>query len=168
MNDVSVIEPETLEYLPAKTMLELMKKSQQTAKNGKLFRTTVTALPQLFRTFEEMDIEPRFDLDVGYISLPFAGDGHKLGEVWGLLRRHGYKTSLRPEKGQNEFCAFWKREDFAELFMHFTSTLCKRVQVGTKMVEQPIYETQCGDLLPELGSDDKPVVVAEVIDDVPF
>jgi len=164
---VTIIEPETLEYLPAKTLLRLVEQSQKTAKHAKEFRQTVGALPELFRTFEEMDIEPCFDLDNPYICLAFTGDGKRLGEVWGLLRRHGYKTDTHPEKGSTEFYAFWDRPEVARLFMHFTSSMCRRVKVGTKMVEQDIYETQCGEL-PKIESDDKPVVVADVVDDIPF
>lgn len=167
MNDISIIEPETLEYLPAKTLLRLVEKAQQSAKNAKAFKQTVTALPGLFRAFEEMDIEPRFDLDNDYITLQFTGDGNKLKEVWSLLRRHDYNVSARPEKGDTQFCAFWQREGLVKLFMYFTSSVCRRVKVGTKMVEQDIYETQCGEL-PEIEAEDKPVVVAEVSDDIPF
>ena len=49
-------------------------------------------------------------------------------------------------------------------------TLCRRVQVGTKMVEQPIYETQCGEL-PELDADAPKANLAVVeggFDDIPF
>lgn len=166
-SEVTIIEPETLEYLPAKTLLRLVEKSQQTAKNAKAFRQTVTALPSLFRALEEMDIEPRFDLDNEYITLQFTGDGNKLKEVWGLLRRHDYNVTARPEKGETQFCAFWNREGSTQFFMYFTSSVCRRVQVGTKMVEQPIYETQCGEL-PEIAADDKAVVVMEEADGIPF
>lgn len=166
-SEVSIIEPETLEYLPAKTLLRLVEKSQQSAKNAKAFKQTISALPALFRGFEEMDIEPRFDLDNEYITLQFTGDGNKLKEVWGLLRRHDYQVSSRPEKGDTQFCAFWNREGQAKLFMYFTSSMCRRVQVGTEMKEVPIYETQCGEL-PEIEAEDKPVVVAEVKDDIAF
>jgi hypothetical protein len=37
--------------------------------------------------------------------------------------------------------------------MSFSSTACRRVQVGVQMVEQPIYEVQCGEL-PELPTSD--------------
>jgi hypothetical protein len=161
---ITIIEPETLEYLPAKTLLRLVEKSQQSAKNAKSFRQTVTTLPDLFRTFEEMDIDPRFDLDNEYITLQFTGDGNKLKEVWGLLRRHGYNVSSRPTKGETTFLGFWTREGVANLFMYFTSSMCRRVQVGTEMKEVPIYETQCGEL-PEI---DAPPSAVTVVDDIPF
>jgi hypothetical protein len=164
VNDLNIIEPETLEYLPAATLLRLSTKAQKASKHYQAFKNTVIALPELFRGFEQMDVEPSFDLDNEYIMLQFAGDGAKLKQVWGLLRRNGYNTTLRPQKGETQFLAFWERKDQAQIFMYFTSTLCKRVQVGTEMKEVPIYETQCGDL-PEIEADSTEVVVVE---DMPF
>lgn len=163
-SEVNIIEPEILEYLPAQTLLRLSTRAQKAGKHFKAFKKTVTALPELFRGFEQIDIECSFDLDNEYITLQFAGDGEKLKQVWGLLRRSGYNTSHRPKKGDTQVYAFWDRTDHAQIFMYFTSTLCRRVQIGTEMKEVPIYETQCGDL-PEIEADSTDVAVLE---DVPF
>jgi hypothetical protein len=149
---VTIIEPETLEYLPAKTLLRLVEQSQKTAKNAKAFRLAVSTFPDLFRAFEELDLDVTFHLDNEYVSLSFAGDGEKLKTVWGHMRRAGFNTRSRPAKGDTTFNAFWSQEGYADIFMMFSSILCRRVQVGTKMVEQPIYETQCGEL-PEIEAD---------------
>jgi hypothetical protein len=165
MNEVSIVAPEQLEYLPAKTLLRLLEKSQTASKNAKLFKQTVTGLPELFRRFEELDIDPAFCLDNEWISLSFAGDGDKLKTVWTVLRRHGFNTPLRPAKGDTAFNAFWKREGHADIFMMFSSTLCKRVQIGTEMKEVPVYQTQCGEL-PEIEAETSAVAV--VNNDIPF
>lgn len=165
---VTIIEPETLEYLPAATLLRLVEQSQKTAKNAKAFRLTVTAFPALFRSFEELDLTVSFCLDNSYIQLSFAGDGEMLKTVWGHLRRAGFNTNTRPKKGDTTFYAFWKQDGQADILMMFSSTMCRRVQVGTEMKEVPIYETQCGEL-PEIESEDKPVAVVEAFaDDIPF
>lgn len=167
---IEVIDAEPLEFLPAKTLLQLVERSQQATKNLKEFKRTVSALPELFRRLEELDIDLSFNLDSTWIGLRFTGDGARLTDVWRALRLNGYSTVVHPKKGDTEVHAFWKHEGQVELFMCFSSSLCKRVQVGTKMVEQPIYETQCGDL-PELGEPaDKAVVVStpEQDDDLPF
>lgn len=163
---ISVIEPEQLEYLPAKTLLRLIERSQTATKNFKVFKQTVHALPEMFRRCEELDLDVGFCLDNTYITLNFTGDGEKLAQVWRVLRIHGYNTKLRPQKGDTTFNAFWKQEGHAELFMCFSSSMCRRVQVGTKTVEVPVYETQCG----ELPVIDEPVsaAVVEVADDCPF
>jgi hypothetical protein len=164
---ITTIEPEALEYLPAKTLLRLIERQQKAAKNSKDFKAAIGAFPELFRGLEDMDIEPGFGLDDNYISLSFAGDGPKLAAVWKLLRQHGYKSSCHPKKGDTTFYAFWEREGYAKFFMNFTSSVCRRVQVGTRMVEQPIYETHCGELAPELQAPANSVV--EVDDnDIPF
>lgn len=167
----SVIEAETLEYLPAKTLLRLIERQQKAAKNCKEFKLAITTFPELFRAFEDLDIEPGFAMDGDYIQLSFAGDGPKLATVWKLLRQHGYKNSCHPKKGDTTFYCFWSREGYAQFFMSFTSTMCRRVQVGTKMVEQPIYETQCGEMAAdlEIEAPKNAVAVAEVADDdIPF
>jgi len=166
-SQISVIEPEALEYLPAATMLKIIEKQQKAAKNFKAFQATVTSLPALFRALEEMDIPPTFDGDYDYMGLSFTGDGKKLGDVWGLLRRNGYKTDARPQKGDTTFYAFWEHERLAKIFMNFTSSVCRRVKVGTRMVEQDIYETQCGEL-PEIDAPATAVVAQEDGSDIPF
>jgi hypothetical protein len=163
---ISFIEAEQVQYLPAKTLLKLVEKHQQASKNAKTFKQTVTDFPGLFRTLEELDIDVQFGLDNDWIALRFTGDGDKLKEIWGLLRRNGFNTTQRPKKGDTEFYSFWNREGQATLFMCFTSSLCRRVQVGTQMKEVPIYETQCGEL-PELDVS-TPTSAVTVVDDAPF
>lgn len=166
--ELKISEPETLEYLPVKTLLRLVEQSQKTAKNAKAFRLTVGTFPKLFRTFEELDLNVAFNLDNEYLNLSFAGDGEKLKTVWGHMRRAGYNTSTRPAKGDTTCNAFWHLKGFADIFMMSSSTMCRRVQVGTEMKEVPIYETQCGEL-PKIESEDKSVaVVEEYTDEVLF
>jgi hypothetical protein len=164
---VTIIEPETLEYLPAKTLLRLVEQSQKTAKNAKAFRLAVSTFPDLFRTFEELDLTVAFNLDNEYMNLSFAGDGEKLKTVWGHMRRAGFNTRQRPAKGDTTFNAFWSQEGYADIFMMFSSTMCRRVKIGTKMVEQVIYETQCGEL-PEIEAPSTEVAVVEYANDIPF
>lgn len=165
---VTIIEPESLEYLPAKTLLRLIERQQKAAKNLKEFKHAVSTFPELFRGFEDLDIEPGFSLDGDYINLSFAGDGPKLAAVWKLLRQHGFKNSCHPKKGDTTFYAFWEREGHVQFFMSFTSTMCRRVQVGTKMVETPIYETQCGDVSADLEIEAPKNAVVEADDEIPF
>jgi hypothetical protein len=151
MNSLAEIEIERLESLPAATMLRLVEKSKKAKKNAAAFQAAISGMPALFNKLEELDIDPGFDLDSDHISVNFSGDGAKLGFVWGELRRHGYNTHSRPEKGKTEFYSFWVHESFCKIWLNFSSSVCRRVQVGTRTVtkEEPIYETQCGEL-PEL------------------
>lgn len=165
--EVTIIEPETLEYLPAKTLLKLVEQAQKAKRWQVQFQITVNSFPALFRRLEELDIDPKFSLVDGDIDLSFAGDGPKLSEVWKALRAAGYQPNNRPEKGKSSFYTHWHHEGYSTVWMNFSSTVCRRVQVGTKTVEQPIYEVQCGEL-PEIESEDKPVTVAEDDDELPF
>lgn len=165
----SIIEAETLEYLPAKTLLHLIERQQKASKNFKAFKLAIGTFPELFRALEDLDIEPGFSLDNEYINLSFAGDGPKLATVWKLLRQHGYKNSCHPKKGDTTFYAFWAQEGHAQFFMNFTSTMCRRVKVGTKTVEQDVYETHCGEMPTDLEIEAPKNAVVEVDDnEIPF
>lgn len=134
------------------TLLRLAEQTEQVNKTLATFEETVKALPTLFRGLEDLNIEPKFVVDSSWMLIQFNGDGAKLADVWGLLRRHGYNTSMRPEKNATAFYSFWERDGFAKLFMYFTSTVCQLVQVGTETVEKPIYEVRCGEI-PELETE---------------
>lgn len=116
-----------------------------------------------FLALESLDVDVRFSADSRSIDVCFAGDGAKLGEVWTLMRRAGWGTpSSRPQKGAIEYCAFWHHATLPRIWLSFSSTTCRRVQVGARLVEQPIYETHCSDL-PELPSlDDVPALEASL------
>jgi len=79
------------------------------------------------------------------VDLNIAGDKHVLKAVFSVFRKLKYEPSTRPkEKPESSFTCFWSR-DGQELrfYLCFTSSKCSRVQIGTKMIEQPIYETVC-------------------------
>lgn len=153
MNAVT-IDVDMLASLPTKTLLSLLEKRKVVKR---FFDQSMRALQQhtsLFLTLEEMNIDVGFDPDYQLISVRFTGDGSKLGKVWGELRRHGWNCDARPKKGDTEFHGWFSQEGEVKISVSFTSSLCRRVQVGTKTVEQPIYETICGDVLHEI---DEPV-----------
>lgn len=169
MNAVSV-DLDMLEQLPAKTLLRLLEQRQATAKNFALISSTVQELSPLFRFLEEQDIDARFDLTGGWIDVQFTGDGQRLGRVWGELRRTGYKTEHRPKKGDTTVSTYWSREGYARIWMMFSSSVCKRVQVGTETKEVPVYQTVCDELpgieqleseLPALSAPTSPAIAVE-------
>lgn len=170
MNMLATIEPEILELLPAKTMLKVIEQAQKAKKYSTAFQTTVKAHAELFRGMEELDIDSQFCLTSGDINLTFTGTGTKLGEVWGLLRRNGYMPNSRPEKGKSSFHTHWYKDGFSTLWMSFSSSVCRRVQVGTKTEVVPIYEVQCGEM-PEIEAEAPTpslTVIDGGVDDVPF
>ena len=158
MNAVTV-DVDMLDDLPAKTMLRMVEQAQAAKQAIASFQKTIKAFSALFRSVETMDIEPRFDLSAGSIDLSFTGTGDKLRAVWVELRRAGYKPNARPEKGKTQFYTYWEQEGYARIWMNFSSSVCRRVQVGTKTVETPVYETQC-DEIPMLEAEDQAALPA--------
>lgn len=63
------------------------------------------------------------------------------------LEEMGYALTLQlPEKTQTYFGAFMRRSpDIAPVYIAWSNSYCERVQVGTEMVEQPVYEVRCSD-----------------------
>jgi hypothetical protein len=117
--------------------------------------------PGLFSKLEELEIEPRFNAHDGQVELSFTGDVTRLRLVWKALRAAGFKTEDHPKPKDAQFMAYWRTEGELEsvFWMYFTSTSCRTVQIGTKMVEQPVYETQCGE---EISVPDEPSALAEL------
>jgi hypothetical protein len=166
MNTAVSIDLDNLEQLPAKTLLRLVETNQKSKKHLAAFQVTLNHFTPLFRQFEEWELEPVFDVNAGSIDLTFSGDGERFGKVWTELRRNGYKPYSRPKKGDTSYYGSFDQEGFARIWLNFSSTMCQRVQVGTKMVEQPVYETRCGEGLPELEAD--PVAVLPAPPSVPL
>lgn len=110
-----------------------------------------------------------FDLNFSapYIHLVGTGDKDKFLKLVRLHRRYGYKPNI-PEKGATEAMWFVNIAPELDIFVRFASTVCKRVQTGTRMVETPIYETKCeefvGDEVLELAAPAAP----QIEDTIPF
>lgn len=148
MNNNLSIDVNMLADAPAATLLSITTKHQSAQRAYREAVTLVTAMPDLFRALESLDVTIQFDpASQDYpLNLNFSGDGEKFAEVWGLLRRAGFSTEKRPERGMTSFQNFWTHPEFRGLYLCFYATTCRPVQVGVQMVEQPIYETICGDL----------------------
>src|SRR6185312_10756363 len=117
--------------MPVKALLQLVAKHREAKKFFEQSQQAIKNFPSLFLKVEEMDIDLRFDCDMKMIGLTFAGDGPRLGAVWGELRRHGFNCSTRPKKGDTQFSGWFEQQGYPPITVYFTSTLCKRVQVGT-------------------------------------
>lgn len=171
MNNLATTEPDVLELLPAKTMLKVIEQAQKAKKYSALFHETVTSNAGLFRALEELDIDSSFCLSSGDINLTFTGDGPRIAAVWAQLRRSGYEPNRRPTKGEPTFYTHWHKKGFSTIWMQFASSVCRRVQVGTKTEEIAIYEVQCGEM-PELEAEaavpSLRMIDGEIADDIPF
>lgn len=81
-------------------------------------------------------------LDSLAINVYITGDKEVFIKCWKLWRSVGHRLAPA-EKGATGVNARFAIDDVRFCF-NFSSTVCKRVKTGTKMVEQDIFETQCG------------------------
>jgi hypothetical protein len=111
------------------------------------------------------------------VSANFAGDKHALTAIVRALRSEGWSTSAKPpKKGDNEWRPTFskKAKDGKQLqvWLYFTSTACRRVEVGKKMVEVPVYETVCDEItLDRVDAGPAPEAAPagpDPLDDTPF
>jgi hypothetical protein len=157
------VDIDAVETLPARTMLTLLELKQRQERAIARAATCVKELAHVFLELERADVEVRFDLSIGCVDVPVTGTAEKFQKVWGILRRAGWKPSNHPKKGDVAYSDFWWREDAAEypsIYFNFSSTQCTRVKVGTKMVEQDVFEVRCADALPDMAPQAQEVVAA--------
>jgi hypothetical protein len=78
-------------------------------------------------------------------NISITGPRADLDVMFGILRRFGLQPKNRPEEKTQYYSTFWKFDELMSefLFVTFSSTSCRRVQVGTKMEEVPVYDTVC-------------------------
>ena len=102
--------------------------------------------------FDKIDVSASFGgSDTLYVTA--YGDKKHLADVIRVLRTNGWNTDTKPVEGSPEYKAVFRVEPTTEVpfappelvHLTFTSSVCKRVKVGTQMVEQDIFEVQCGE-----------------------
>jgi mRNA degradation ribonuclease J1/J2 len=82
------------------------------------------------------------NIDSSGYNVSITGSRADLDVMFGVLRRENLTPDQRPAEKNTGYCCFWRTEGF-KLWVWFTSTSCKRVQVGTKLEEVPVYDTVC-------------------------
>lgn len=65
--------------------------------------------------------------------------------VLALFKTHGFEPSYDPKDDDKYYSTWLNRSGGDRFWFDFTNTACERVKVGTKMVEQDVYETRCTD-----------------------
>lgn len=96
-------------------------------------------------------------LDSSNLCISLAGTRAQLAEAMRVFRRNGFKPRNRPQAGETSYYAYFHPVEpgpdgsyIGSIWFSYTSTQCVRVQVGTKMVEQPVYEVRCEETLEQL------------------
>jgi len=90
-------------------------------------------------------IRAEIDASSNCLDLSYSGDKLVLQGIYKVFRKLGYQSETRPQENEPTFTSFWNHpESDMKIWLRFTSTVCKRVKIGTKTVEEDIYETRCG------------------------
>lgn len=81
------------------------------------------------------------------VNLTVIGGKAKLVDVFRILRTAGYKCSDdRPRANDSSWYGTFAKEGRALSFwVRFTSSVCVMVKVGTKTIEEDVYEVRCGE-----------------------
>jgi hypothetical protein len=112
--------------------------AQTIKRDGKRVTTICKALQKAGVNIIEVSV------DGSAYNISITGPRADLDVMFGILRRHGLQPFDRPKESTQHYSTWWTFEDSADyVFVMFASTSCKRVQVGTKMEEVPVYETVC-------------------------
>lgn len=129
-----------------------------------LFRRHKAKILPLANALHEIGADLSFpnSLDVRLI-----GDKQKFIALLRVLARFGLKAP-KVEKGATGFSHFFYPEDMPglQVYVCFSSTVCRRVKTGTKMVEQDVYETVCDEIFPH-GEPPAPSVRAPLAEQRP-
>lgn len=155
---IETLLDDPIELALAESAIELAKKRQRWNAVRDFYRPILNA-------FVRLGLEPRLSNDV---DVSFTGDAHKLAGVVRILRTSGFETtSGRPKPGDTSWYAYYSHPEVTvKVWLNFTSSVCRRVKVGSKMVEQDIYEVQCGDISAEITEIEVPAPAIE--QEVPF
>ena len=148
---------------------QLNDKLRQKREKLKKFRDAIQAnadkLRAILADFVEIGAEPITDGD--WIHITVTGDKHKFLQFCRAMRKHGIELP-KIEKGSTGFTKLHFLGDAYELtlYFNFSSTQCRRVKVGTKMVEQEVFEVVCDELMPYEPA--QPATASAPSDDLPF
>jgi hypothetical protein len=86
----------------------------------------------------------RMNCDTEDVNFYVSGNTEVLKEIFRTFRKLGYEPSSRPDaKPQSSFTCYFHQDGRPSFYLSFSSTLCKRVKVGTTTQEVDVYETVC-------------------------
>ena len=146
---------------PSSIDLRFIEESLELVKRKRRWEASKWVLLPLVGALENLGIEPTFN---DSLALNFTGDAAKLYAVVKCLRIAGFsaKVAVPPKKGDTSWYAYYDNPNCKErVWLYFTSSVCKRVKIGTETVERDVFETQCADIsgaVAELPSDETPAI----------
>lgn len=139
-NEQEPSESDAVEYFPeiVKSNLSYINAfNKNIRKHGKAYQEVIDALSGI-----ELNSASPDQID---LNISIAGTKQDLEAAWGVLRRLGFDApDERPAANQPEFTGTFRRpDDKCSVYLRFSSTVCKRIQTGTRTEEVPIYEIVC-------------------------
>lgn len=132
------IEQQVLESLTRES--ENLSRKETNWRNAKAY-----ALPVLEKISALGSDSPHMMYDDA-LAVSLTGDVDKLVLAIRALRTGGYKSTSKPERKASQFNAFFAHSTSnVRIFFMFSSSVCRRVKVGTKTETVDVYEIQCGE-----------------------
>jgi len=125
-----------------KNMARVRKTMALIANNEKLICNIESALSSINSKLMRALVEPPS------LDLYYCGDKEVLHTIFKELAKLEFHSTSRPGKKFTVFTSYFehkdpeKREDF-KIWLNFSSTVCERKVVGSKMVREDVYEVIC-------------------------
>ncbi len=116
------------------------------------YQTEIARVMDILEDIEASLIRVEFDSST--LDLNYSGNYQILKAIFRLFRHAGYSTDDHTgDKLKIPSHTMWFRKDgrfqvtgydsHPVFYVQFASTSCKQIKIGTRTVEQPIYETVC-------------------------
>lgn len=105
---------------------------------------TTLAMRLVEKHLTALNLAPEVRLDDSGWSVEVTGNCATRTLVLAVFLRLGFKPQFEPRDGESYYSS-WMRNGDERFWFSFSNNACERVKVGTKWVEQDVYETRCTD-----------------------
>lgn len=105
---------------------------------------TTLAVQMVEKHLTALNLAPEIRLDQSGWTVEVIGNCATRTLVLAVFLRLGFKPTFEPKDGETYYST-WMRNGTEHIWFSFTNNACERVKVGTKTVEQDVYETRCID-----------------------
>jgi hypothetical protein len=140
--NIEVIDENLIDIQLQEEVLNLAKKKAKWNANRATLSSIVNAL-------HKIGIESEL---TGNLDVSVTGDKKRLADIIRIFRIAGFSSDAeRPKQGDSSWYAYFSHPNCSvRIWFCFSSSVCKRVKTGSKMVSVDTYETVCGDISEEL------------------
>lgn len=106
---------------------------------------TTPILRNIDRQLAALGLVPEFYVDDSGWNISVTGNCNARTLALAVFQTHGFKPMFEPKEGESYYSTWMQHETMNRFWFSFSNSACERVKVGTKMVEQDVYETRCID-----------------------